>query len=203
MVGMDQAVDGAPAHQRRAPQRWIPWVAGVGVFVVTLLLGGILVADWAWRNAEMQTLLDRVEASEAVMGALNEAVGQAFEEHGAGGDRSKLDGELRELAAMAREDIKAAGAEVAALPIAPWHADIERARDAYLQHNAAWVDYMERASRSAAEFIAPQPLVNETFFAAQPFFVEAIPAPDVRDFAARIAAIFALPDELTADQVAA
>ena len=203
MVGMDQVVDGAPDHRRRTPQRWIPWVAGAGVFLVTLLLGAVLVADWAWRTAEMQALLDRVEASEAVMGALNEAVEQAFEDHGEGGDRSKLDGELRELASMAKQDIEAAGEEVAALPIAPWHADIDRARDAYLQHNAAWVDYMERASRSAAEFIAPQPLVNETFFAAQPLFVEAIPAPDVRDFTARIAAIFALPDELTADQVAA
>jgi hypothetical protein len=45
-------------------------------------------------------------------------------------------------------------------------------------------------------------MVNETFIAAEPIFVRAIPAPDVRDFAARIAAIFAIPDDLSSDQVA-
>lgn len=176
---------------------------GGGVFALTLILGGVLVADWAWRNAEMQALLERVEASEAVMGELQEAAEEAFEEHGAGGDRAKLDSELKNLAADAEVEIAAAGLEVAALPIAVWHVDIERARDAYLLHNQSWVEYMDRASTSSAEFIAPQPLVNETFIAAEPFFVAAIPVPDVRDFAARVAAIFAMPEELSADQVAA
>lgn len=202
MEDMDQQVQPPASHQRRSRQRWIPWVAGGGVFLLTVFLGGVLVADWAWRTAQMQELLDRVETSEAVMGELNEAVELAFEEHGSGGDRSKLDAELRDLAASAKVDIAAAGGKVAALPIAVWHADLERARDAYLLHNQAWVDYMERASTSSAEFIAPQPVVNETFFAAQPLFVEALPAPDVRDLAARVAAIFALPEEMSADQVA-
>lgn len=201
MDGMDQPVQPPASHQHRSRQRWIPWVAGGGVFLITVLLGSILVADWAWRTAQMQELLERVEASEAIMGELNEAVELAFEEHSTSGDRAKLDTELRDLAASAKVDIAAAGAEVAALPIAAWHGDLERARDAYLLHNEAWVEYMDRASASSAEFIAPQPVVNETFFAAQPLFIEALPAPDVRDLAARVAAIFALPEEMSADQV--
>jgi hypothetical protein len=203
MVVMEQAEVMTDAPVERRTRRWIPWAVGGGVFALTLLLGGVLVADWAWRNAEMQALLERVEASEAVMGELQESAEEAFEEHAAGGDRGKLDSELRELAKAAAVDIAAAGLEVAALPIAVWHADIERARDAYLLHNRAWVEYMSRASESSAEFIAPQPLVNQTFIDAEPIFIQAIPAPDVRDFAARIFAIFAIPEELSSDQVAA
>lgn len=201
MVVMEQAEVMTEGPVERRTRRWIPWVIGGGVFALTLLIGGVLVADWAWRNAEMQALLERVEASEAVMGELQDAATEAFEEHSEGGDRAKLDSELKQLAADAEIEIAAAGLEVAALPIAVWHVDIERARDAYLLHNQSWVEYMDRASTSSAEFIAPQPLVNETFIAAEPFFVKAIPAPDVRDFAARVAAIFAMPEEFSADQV--
>lgn len=203
MVGMEQAELITESPEHRSPRRWIPWLVGGGAFLVTLIVGGALVADWSVRNTEMQALLERVEASEAVMGELQDAATKAFEDHAEDGDRSELDSELRELAEAAEVDIAAAGLEVAALPIAVWHADIERARDAYLLHNQAWVEYMSRASASAAEFIAPQPLVNETFIAAEPFFVAAIPQPDVRDFAARVAAIFATPEESSADQVAA
>lgn len=202
MVVMEQLDVVTDSPEDRSTRRWIPWAIGGLVFALTLLLGGVLVADWAWRNAEMQALLERVEASEAVMGELQEAAEEAFEEHTASGDRGGLDSELRKLADAAAVDIAAAGLEVAALPIAVWHVDIERARDAYLLHNQAWVEYMDRASTSSAEFIAPQPLVNETFIAAEPFFVAAIPNPDVRDFAARVAAIFAMPEAQAADQVA-
>ena len=201
MVVMEQAEVMTEAPVERRTRRWIPWVIGGGVFALTLLIGGVLVADWAWRNAEMQALLERVEASEAVMGELQDAATEAFEEHSEGGDRAKLDSELKQLAADAEIEIAAAGLEVAALPIAVWHVDIERARDAYLLHSQSWVEYMDRASTSSSEFIAPQPLVNETFITAEPFFVKAIPAPDVRDFAARVAAIFAMPEEFSADQV--
>lgn len=201
MVDMEHseaAVEQAEPNTRR---RWIPWVAGGVAFALTLVLGAVLVTDWIWRNAEMQALLERVEASEAVMGELQDAATAAFEEHSNSRDREKLDSQLRGLAAAAKTDIAAAGLEVAALPIAVWHVDLERARDAYLLHNQAWVEYMDRASGSSAEFIAPQPLVNETFIAAEPFFLEAIPMPDTRDFAARVAAIFAMPEEASGDQV--
>ncbi len=200
---MDQT-DGANGSAQRRRRRLIPWVAGGITFALTLVLGAALVTDWTWRNAEMRALLERVEASEAVMGQLQDAATAAFEEHAAGGnqaDRAKLDSELRELAAEAGADIAAAGMEVAALPIAAWHVDIERARDAYLLHNQSWVDYMDRASGSSAEFVAPQPLVNETFIAAEPFFVEAVPQPDIDGLAERIQAIFAMPEEPSPDQV--
>jgi hypothetical protein len=144
----------------------------------------------------MNELLDRVEASEAVMGELQDGVAEAFEEHGGGGDNEKLDSELRALAAEAEVEIAAAGAAVAELPIAVWHLDIERARDAYLLHNRAWVDYMARAGEDSGEFLRPQEQVNQTFFDAQAPFVEAVPEPDVEDLMERVFAIYEVPEDL-------
>ncbi len=176
-------------------RRWVPWLAGALAFVLTLAVGGILAADWVWRGVEMRALLDRVEASEAVMGELQDSVTAAFEDHGSGDDQAELDGELRDLATQAVADIAAAGDEVAALPIAIWHADIERARDAYLLHNEAWQEYMTRASESSSEFLAPQPLVNQTFFDAEQPFYNAVPLPDVFGLLDRVALIFVMPEE--------
>ena len=172
-------------------RRWVPWVAGLLAFALTLLIGGLLVVDSVWRSVEMRALIERVEASEAVMVALQDSADLAFELHGAGSDPDKLDSELRNLASTAGPDIAAAGDRVAALPIAVWHTDIERARDAYLAHNRAWQEYMERASQSAAEFVAPQPLVNQTFFDAEAPFYRAVPVPDLFDLRQRVALIFA------------
>jgi len=176
-------------------RRWVPWLAGALAYVLTLAVGGILAADWVWRGVEMRALLDRVEASEAVMGELQDSVTLAFDSHGSGDDQVKLDGELRDLATQAVTDIAAAGDEVAALPIALWHTDIERARDAYLLHNEAWQEYMARASESSSEFLAPQPLVNQTFFDAEQPFYNAVPLPDVFGLVDRVALIFVMPDE--------
>lgn len=180
-------------------RRWVPWTAGALAFVLTFVIGGVFVADWASRVVQMQALLDRVEASEAVMGELQDEVAAAFEDHGAGEDNEKLDGELRTLAAQAEVDIAEAGQAVADLPIAIWHVDLERARDAYLLHNIAWQEYMARASESASEFLAPQPDVNQTFFDAQQPFIDAIPEPDTAGLIERVIAIFAPPEGSSSD----
>jgi len=181
----------APAQKSWIHRRWVPWVAGALAFALTLLAGGVVIVDSLWRSVEMRELIERVEASEAVMVALQDSAEIVFEQHGAGSDPDKLDSELRDLSATAGPDIAAAGERVAALPIAVWHTDIERARDAYLAHNRAWQEYMERASKSAAEFVAPQPLVNQTFFDAEAPFFRAVPVPDIFDLRERVALIFA------------
>lgn len=202
MVGMTEAdVSIAPPEPRKR-RRLAPWIAGLVAFTVTVVIGSALAVDWSWRTSEMRDLLDRVEASEAIMIELQDGVEKAFENHTSGSDPSTLDSELRDLAATAAVEIAAAGAQVAVLPIASWHADITRARDAYLVHNQAWVQYMTRASQSSAEFVRPQPQVNESFFAAEGLFRAAIPLPDLWDIRSRVGAIFAIPDEFRADQVA-
>jgi len=194
--------DQDPAKRPLIHRRWLPWVAGAVAFVLTLVAGGALVADWSWRVGQMQTLLERVEASEAVMGELQDAVSEAFEEHGSSGDNQKLDRELRALATEAQAELAAAGSAVAELPIAVWHVDIEQARDAYLLHNFAWQAYMGRASESSAEFLRPQEEVNQTFIDAEEPFIDAVPEPDFEGLMDRVAEIFAIPDDLQSDAVA-
>lgn len=193
MVGMRDDFTSAAVESPAKRRRWIPWVAGGGAFLLTLIVGGAVVADWAWRNAQMTELLDRVQASEDAMGQLQDAVTEVIEEHRTGEDPTKLDSQLRELAAEAETNIADAGAEVAALPIAIWHADIDRARDVYLLHNQAWVEYMARSSQDAQEFFAPQPLVNQTFIDALPVFELAVPLPDPSGLMERVREMFSMP----------
>ena len=193
MDGMQDEPTPAVAEGPAKGRRWIPWVAAGGAFLLTFVVGGAVAADWAWRNAQMTELLDRVQASEDAMAVLQDAASEAIEEHRSGEDPTKLESQLRVLAAQAETDIADAGAEVAALPIAIWHADIDRARDAYLLHNRAWVEYMARSSENAQEFFVPQPLVNETFIDALPLFEEAVPMPDPTGLMDRVREIFSMP----------
>jgi len=188
-AGADSAA--RTGHESWIHRPWVPWAAGAVAFTLTILAGMVVLADAVWRNVEMENLLERVEASEQVMQDLQEATAAAFEDHGGEGQQQKLDAELRGLAADAEQDIAAAGADVSGLPIAIWHTDIERARQAYLDHNDAWQEYMARASESASEFLAPQPLVNQTFFDAEEPFYRAIPVPDLFGLSDQVALIFA------------
>ena len=188
-AGADSAA--RTGHESWIHRPWVPWAAGAVAFTLTILAGMVVLADAVWRNVEMENLLERVEASEQVMQDLQEATAAAFEDHGGEGQQRKLDAELRGLAADAEQDIAAAGADVSGLPIAIWHTDIERARQAYLDHNNAWQEYMARASESASEFLAPQPLVDQTFFDAEEPFYRAVPVPDLLGLSDRVALIFA------------
>ena len=177
-------------HESWVHRPWVPWAAGAVAFTLTILAGVVVFADAVWRNVEMQNFLERVEASEQAMQDLQDATAAAFEDHSGEGQQQKLDAELRGLAADAEQDIAAAGAHVSDLPIAIWHTDIERARQAYLDHNNAWQEYMARASESASEFLAPQPLVNQTFFDAEEPFYRAVPVPDLFGLNDQVALIF-------------
>ncbi len=188
-AGADSAA--RTGHESWIHRPWVPWAAGAVAFTLTILAGMVVLADAVWRNVEMENFLERVEASELAMQDLQEATAAAFEDHGGEGQQRKLDAELRGLAADAEQDIAAAGADVSDLPIAIWHADIERARQAYLEHNNAWQEYMARASESASEFLAPQPLVNQTFFDAEEPFYRAVPVPDLFGLSDQVALIFA------------
>ena len=177
-------------HESWIHRPWVPWAAGAIAFTLTILAGMVVLADAVWRNVEMQNFLERVEASEQAMQDLQDSTAAAFEDHGGEGQQQKLDAELRSLAADAEQDIAAAGADVSDLPIAIWHTDIERARQAYLDHNNAWQEYMARASESASEFLAPQQLVNQTFFDAEEPFYRAVPVPDLFGLNDQVALIF-------------
>lgn len=177
---------------------WVPWLAGALAFVITLVAGGLIVLDWGLRTMEAGVLITRIEASEEAMKAAAGSVDAAFEDHtqadATTAERAQLDAELRAIAAEGRDAIAVAGAEIADTPYLPWHRSIETAINAYLAHNLAWQEYLDAASNDPAEFLAPQPLVDSTFLAAQEPLIAAVPVPDVLDLLGRLASIYAPPE---------
>jgi hypothetical protein len=193
---MEIGDDGRVSNRRAKP--WIPWAAGALTFFITLIIGGLVVADWGLRTAELNTIITRIEASEAAMGQVSEEVDAAFSEHSQAGaspaERAKLDSELRAIATEGRDAIEAAASPIADVVVLPWHSAIEQAQVAYLIHNLAWQEYLDAAAEDPAEFLRPQPLVDSTFLDAEQPLIDAIPLPDVFDVFSRISAIYAPPE---------
>ena len=187
----------SPAPARR-PRRWIPYAAGALAFLVTLVVLGGIVGDWAARNYEMRTLVTRIEASETTMGDLQANVQEILARYQGQGElpdekQAALDAELAAAAAKGRDAIGAAGDGVAGVRWLAWHRDVSQAQEAYLAHNRAWQDYLARAAKDPAEFGAPQDAVNQTFDAAQGPIRDALPAPALFDLLSRIDSVFAPP----------
>ncbi len=188
--------DGWVSTTRAKP--WIPWAAGALAFFITLIIGGLVVADWGFRTAEMNTIITRIEASEEAMRQASENVDAAFAGHSQAdaspAERAELDAELREIAAEGRDAIEAAALPIAEVVVLPWHSAIEQAQVAYLIHNLAWQEYLDAAAADPAEFLQPQPLVDSTFLESEQPMLAAVPLPDVLDVLSRIAAIYAPPE---------
>jgi hypothetical protein len=168
----------------------------VAFTLTTAVLGGLM-ADWALRNQEMDAFVVAVEQSESQMTWAQESVGVVFDEAedpARQADPEAVAEELQGIAAEGRDRIKEAGDLVAAVRISPWHQDLLRARQAYLEHNQAWQAYLDRASKDAGEFALPQDEVNSTFLEAEPFFRAAIPVPDGYSLSDRVDLIFAEPE---------
>ena len=163
-----------------------------------LLTGGLLGADWAVRTAETRSLLTAIEASEATMIVVQDDVAAAFDAFDAAGQsaeaRADLDASLREIASEGAVAIETAGLAVTAVEILPWHRALERARDAYVLHNVAWVDYLNRAKDDPEEFVIDQDEVNRTFMEAEPMLRRALPWPVLPSLVDRVDIIFAEPE---------
>jgi hypothetical protein len=180
-------------------RRWIPYVAGVVTFLLTLVVGGVAGTNWWASNIEMDRLVVAIEESEAAMADVLQRVDIVFD---------KIDGEVppsgedldaetiaavAELANIAVDGeaaISEAGRNIANLVILPWHTAILEAREAYLLHNYAWQAYMQSAQEDPVAFTVTQPLVNQTFIDAQEPLEQAIPDPALFDLLKRVQQIF-------------
>lgn len=187
----------APTSQQTA-RTWIPYVAAAAGFFLTLMVGAAIAGDWALRTVEMRGLVDRIWASEQVMMDLQDQAADVFDEYGgpaALATNPKMREQLTGIARAQRQQLELAGNDVADLPILPWHRNISDARAAYLAHNFAWQDYLERAAEDAREFTADQPEVNDTFMNAEEPLNRAVPLPDLTGLGQEIALIYFVPDE--------
>lgn len=195
---------GVPEHRHRRSTPLGLWIA-LGLIVASVLsvLAIATIVEWTSRTTQADRLLAGVIASEAVMEAaqtdLVDVLTQLEDENLTVEERQELVAELSVITGAGEIAIARAGESIEALTIWPWHNRLLQARDAYLAHNAAWVDYMAAASADPAELVRPQPIVNETFFAARDPLWRAIPLFDPLELRAEVVAIYADSDDNDAE----
>lgn len=205
-------VTSAPAAQapvaRRRMRGWVPPLIGLATFLVVLVGFGAIIGDAAARNAEMRALVTAIERSEAAMGETQENVSGIIQAYSgrtplSEDDQAELDAALQAAAGQGRDAIAAAGEQVGDVRWLLWHRDVASAQEAYLAHNRAWREYLDRASTDPSEFARPQDAVNSTFADAEIEVRSAIPLIALFDLRDRIDVIFAPPPAEEGDGQAA
>ena len=196
--GVTSAPDPEAPAARRRMSGWVPPLIGLATFLVVLVGFGAIIGDAVARNAEMRALVTAIERSEAAMGEAQENLGGIIEAYSgrtplSEEDQAELDAALQAAAAQGRDAIAAAAQPVRDVRWLLWHRDVASAQDAYLAHNRAWREYLDRASEDPSEFARPQDDVNSTFADAEVEVRAAIPLIALFDLRDRIDVIFAPP----------
>ena len=139
----------------------------IRAIVIVVVVAAIAVSlDWWLANREVDRLVDAIESSESAMiegrdevqrryadsdwaeinpdaGVVDPGFATPLERQEALED---VRAEVSNAAGSAAASVQVAGAEVEDVWILPWHRQAERARAAYLEHNAAWVRYLRAVS---------------------------------------------------------
>lgn len=181
-------------RQRRGTPGWLVWSVGLVALAVFAVANAVVIGELALRSLEADSLVAAVERSETAMKTAQadfDDVLSAYDTDNLTDEqREQLRAELADVAARAEAAIAFAGAEIADVAILPWHTQLTAAREAYLAHNQAWVDYMAAAAQDPAEWFRPQPAVNDTFAEAKLPLVEAVPLFDPFNTLQRIELIY-------------
>ena len=184
--------EGLPS--RRFPS-WIPWVAGLAAFLVTVVAGGALAGDWLARNVQLRELVTAIEGSEAAMGDVQDQISAAFDAYAAkknptDAEKDAFDASLSNIAAAGASSVALAGDKVAQVKLAPWDVAIWDSRQAYLDHNLAWQEYLSAAALDPIELTKDQAAINDTFLVFEETITAAVPDPALFELDKRVAHLF-------------
>ena len=193
----------ATISKRRTPG-WVPVLIGVLSFLLVITGFGIVAGDWASRNSEMNSLVTRIEASESAMQQTQDelaAIFAEYEEPPALTTQEKVEftDKLKAAAAAGEQRVAEAGQGVRGVVVMPWHGNIAAGKQAYVEHNQAWQDYLSASAKDPAVLVGDQPAINETFAAAEPVLKRAVPEPPLYDLKVRVDRIF-IEGQAPADQ---
>lgn len=191
-TGAPVLTDGPPAAASRRPT-WATPVLWISLAVMAIGVLGLLAAgaDWAARTWEMNQLVSRIEASEAAMGAAQESIGAVpLADDASATQEAEAKDALRSASAAGREAVSATGDDVAALTFLPWHTEQIAAQGAYLAHNQAWVDYLERGATDPLTLFDGDNMIEPTWVRAESAVRAALPTPPLPPLPQRVDEIF-------------
>lgn len=185
---------------RRRGARVVFWVC-----IAMVAVGFVgLVGDWATRTIEMTRLAGAIERSEAAMTVAQEGIGAVeIPEDATSADKQAAIRELESVSARGRDDVAEAGTGVAALSFLPWHTEVLRAQAAYLDHNEAWVEYLDRGSTEPLTLFQDDNRIEPTWIAAEKWVRVGVPFPPYPPLAERIDRIFEEGDSDSGDGLTA
>ena len=182
--------DPAPGRARPGWAKPVLWIS-LGVMMLGVL--GLLAAgvDWAVRTWEMNQLVSRIEVSEAAMGAAQAAIGDVtLADDATAAAKAEARRELSSASAAGGDAVAAAGEGVAELTFLPWHEQQIAAQGAYLAHNQAWVDYLQRGSTRPLTLFGDDNMIEPTWVRAEAAVRAAVPVPTAPPLQQRVDDIF-------------
>ena len=130
-----------------SPRRRTRWVLGL----VVVLVVGLVLADRAVREREVDTLLADVEDVSVSVSLADRRVAamqlylRPVASSGATGPglAADLDELVREAAAKGADELRGRGRQVGSRPVLPWHHDVRDAQDALARYADARADRLE------------------------------------------------------------
>lgn len=165
-----------------------PWILALVVGGLILLLLGALVGNWGLQNAALSSLLTKVQVSEDAMGEVQQEVITLIEESRAELgplasnealiEQLQKDGngaKIERASARGADQVETAGRVIAEQTYPFWLGDVLNVQSVYLEHNDAWVDYLERASDDYTVWLAKDARIEPTWIAAKAAIRGAVP----------------------------
>ena len=162
---------------------------------VALLLASLAIGDWWVRNAELRTLLGRVERAERAQLPALQSIGPLLypcQQEAAGLDEQVCDTvAIRQGAERALPRLRQTGDEVAATRLTSFHGSLQTFRDRYVDHNMAWRGWLETLAKDPTygDF-EPPAAISTTFEGASRAADAALTPLPLHDSPDRIARIF-------------
>ena len=160
-----------------------------------LVLATLGVTDWWVRNAELRTLLGRVERAERAQ-LPGQDIGTLLylcREEARGIPQVCDTVAIRRGAERALPTLRRMGDEVAATRLTSFHSSLQTFRDRYVDHYMAWRTWLETLAEdpTAGDFLPPES-INTTFEKASDAADEALTPLPLYGNDARVEEIFAL-----------
>lgn len=148
------------------------------------------------RNIEVRQLVTAAEAATDAMGQweagrhriMSDLPGAFYVTRE---QRQDTERRLQREAADATMSLTDAAARVNEVGVAlPWHGDVVRARDRYLEHTDAWIARLQRLTSDPSALPEPAPEIAATRSASEHAFRDALPPAALYELDDRVEALF-------------